>query len=122
MAAGCYPAERQGTCAPIGNVTSVVVQADSQRAIPASNYVITDPARIQRLIAFANARQEVLQPSLSTMPAPSVTAVFYDKADFVGAIGSGTNFLFVSCPRWKGTRNASDAEIAAFKQLIGYSN
>jgi hypothetical protein len=56
------------------------------------------------------------------MPAPSVTAVFYNKADFVGAIGSGTNFFFVSCPSWKGIRNATDAEIADFKRLIGYSN
>jgi hypothetical protein len=122
MSCGCSPAERPGTCAPISNVTRVVVQGDFQGTIPAPEYVITDPRRIHQLIAFANARRQVSQPSLYTMPAPRVTAIFYDKADFVSAIGSGTDFFFVNCSTWKGVQRATDAEIEDFKRLIGYSN
>jgi len=116
---GCHSAERSGTCVPIGGVTRVVVQVSSQGTIPTSDYVITDPERIHQLIAFANARREGSQPSLYTMPAPQLTAAFYDKADFLGAIGAGSNFFFVSCLNWKGSRNATDTEIGDFKRLIG---
>jgi hypothetical protein len=53
------------------------------------------------------------------MPAPEITAVFYNGADFVGAIGAGSNFFFVSCSNRKGVRGASAAEIVEFKGLIG---
>jgi hypothetical protein len=56
------------------------------------------------------------------MPAPLITAAFYDKADFLGSIGAGPNFFFVSCPNWKGIRNATDGEVRDFKRLIGDVN
>ena len=56
------------------------------------------------------------------MPAPRVNATFYENADFLGSIGTGPNFFFVSCPNWRGTRSASASEIEDFKQLIGDSN
>ena len=81
--------------------------------------MLTDPGRIRQLVAFANARLEVSQPAVSTMPAPSITATFYKDAHFVGAIGEGPNFFFVSCSHWKGIRNATVAEIVAFETIIG---
>ena len=53
------------------------------------------------------------------MPAPQITATFYNGTDFVGAIGAGSNFFFVSCPSWKGVREATAAEIGDFERLIG---
>jgi hypothetical protein len=53
------------------------------------------------------------------MPAPEITAVFYNGTDSVGAIGAGSNFFFVSCQNWKGVRGATAAEIAEFRGLIG---
>jgi len=117
---GCHLTERSATCAPISGATRVVVQVSSHGTIR-PDYAITDPDRIHQLIVFANARREASQPALYTMPAPQVTAVFYDKADFLGAIGTGPNFLFVSCPNWKGTRSATDADVGEFKRLIGSS-
>jgi len=119
---GCHSTERSGTCAPIGGATRVVVQGSWQGTIPGPQYVITDPKRIHRLIAFANLRREGSRPSLSTMPAPQVNAAFYDEANFLGAIGAGSNFFFVSCPNWKGVRIATDVELADFKGLIGSQN
>jgi hypothetical protein len=52
------------------------------------------------------------------MPAPPVTATLYDKGDFFASIGAGANFFFVSCPSWKGIRNATDAELTDFKRLV----
>jgi hypothetical protein len=54
------------------------------------------------------------------MPAARVTAVIYDKDDYLGAIGAGSNFFIVSCPKGNGIRSAKDAEIREFKRLIGY--
>jgi hypothetical protein len=114
----CHSTERSGTCVPISGATRAVVQSSSQRS-PRSDYVIIDPVRVRDLIAFANARREVSRPSLSTMPAPEITAVFYNGTDSVGAIGAGSNFFFVSCQNWKGVREATAAEIAEFRRLIG---
>ena len=118
---GCHSAERSGTCAPISGATRVLIRVSAQGPIPTSDYVITDSERIHQLIAFANARRDGSQPSLYTMPAAKATAAFYDEADFLGAIGAGPNFFFVSCPNWKGTRSATDAEVGEFKRLVGSS-
>ena len=107
---GCRLLEQSGKCAPIGVATRVLVSSQGT--------VITDPERIRELIAFANARRKCSQPMTYTMPAPQVTAVFYDKADFLGAIGAGSNFFFVSCQNWRGIRNATDAELKDFKRLV----
>ena len=118
---GCHSTERSGTCVPLSGATRVLVKVSPQGTIPTSDYVITDTERIHQLIAFANARREGSQPSLYTMPAAKVTAAFYDKGNFLGAIGAGPNFFFVSCPNWKGNRSATDAEVGEFKRLIGPS-
>ena len=52
------------------------------------------------------------------MPAPPLTAAFYDQADFVGAMGAGPNFFFISCSQWKGVRGATEQEIGDFKSLV----
>jgi hypothetical protein len=114
MLAGCHLTERTETCAPIDRATRVEVI--SKGTTP--DRVITDQARISQLVAFANARRDVSQP-LYTMPAPQVSAIFYEGSDFVASIGTGQDFFFVSCANWKGIRNATSAEIAEFKRLIG---
>jgi hypothetical protein len=115
---GCHSAQRSGKCVPIGAATRVVVRVSHQGDTPASDITITDPERIRQLTAFANARREGSQPSLYTMPAPQISAAFYDKDDFLGSIGAGANFFFASCPTWKGIRNATEAELTDFKRLI----
>jgi hypothetical protein len=114
----CHSTEDSGACTPISGATRVVVHSWSQ-GTPALDYVITDAGRVHDLIAFANARREVSRPSLYTMPAPQITGAFYHGTDFVSAIGAGSNFFFVSCPSWKGVREATPAEIGDFKRLIG---
>lgn len=120
MLAGCQLAdrlaERPVTCNGIAGATRVTVVIYSQGN---SEYVITDSDRIRQLTSFANARLDVARPSLYTMPAPQTNAIFYDKTDFLGSIGAGTNFFFVSCRNEKGVRSASEAELAEFKRLIG---
>jgi hypothetical protein len=114
----CHSNEQSGTCTPISGATRVVVHSWSQ-GTPPVDYLITDPTRVHDLTVFANARREVSRPSLSTMPAPQITAALYNGTDFAGAIGAGSNFFFVSCPSWKGVREATAAEIGDFKRLIG---
>jgi hypothetical protein len=98
----------------------VVVQGSLQ-GTPFSDRIITDPERIRHLVAFANARRGSSQP-LDTIPAPRVSATFYDGADYLGSIGAGPNFFFVSCPNWRGIRSASDVEIREFRRLAGDLN
>jgi hypothetical protein len=112
--AGCHLSERRETCASIDGATGVEVVSQG----PTPDRVITDQERIRQLIAFANARREVSRPSLSTMPAPQESAIFYEGSDFVASIGAGQDFFFVSCANWKGIRKATYAEIAEFRRLI----
>jgi hypothetical protein len=112
---GYHFLERSGTCVPIGFATRVVISSPNQTA---SDRVITDPERIRQLTAFANARRKCQQPTTYTMPAPRITATFYNKEEFLSAIGAGPNFFFVACPNWRGIRNAADPELKHFKTLI----
>jgi len=81
-------------------------------------YSISNPERIKRLVNSANARREVSRSTLATMPAPTMNTALYEGNNFVGSIGTGSNFVFVSCLNWKGTRDASSAELAEFQDLI----
>jgi hypothetical protein len=112
---GYHFMEPSGTCVPIGFVTRVVVSSENQTA---PNRVIADPERIRQLTAFANARRKCSKPTTYTMPAPRITATFYNKDEFLSAIGAGPNFFFVACPHWRGIRNAADPELKDFKSLI----
>lgn len=110
------------TCAPIGAVTRVVVHDFTERTAKPADRVITNPAQIRELIDFANAHRKVSRPSLYNLPAPQITAAFYNQNNFVGELGAGPAFLFVSCPDWKGIRAASDKEIGDFEQLVRETN
>jgi hypothetical protein len=113
---GCRSLERSQTCSAIEGVTRVTISRATP-AGPVSDLVITDPERIRQLVAFANAYRDCKRP-WDTMPAPRLTASFYEKENFKGAIGVGTNFFYVSCPNWKGIRTATAAEIEDFNKLI----
>jgi hypothetical protein len=112
---GYYFGERRGICAPIGLATRVVVYSQNKTA---PDRVITDPERIRQLTTFANARRKCWQPTTYTMPAPQITAAFYNKDAFLSEIGAGSNFFSVACPLWHGIRNATDPELKDFKWLI----
>jgi len=107
-------AERSGTCAPIQGVTRIVMHTGRGE----EDRIIADPDRIRQLTSFANARREVAQPQFYTLPAPTRTVAFYRNNEFVCAIGDGPNFFFVSCPKWKGIRDAKMPEIQDFDRLI----
>ena len=112
LPSGCRSRDRSKLCAPIGCASRVVVRLAHDTT--SSNPVITDPSHVQALAALADARRERSQPSLYTMPAPEISAAFYDGDKFLGVIGEGPNFLFVSCGDWKGIREATPAEIETF--------
>jgi len=114
---GCHVADRSGACAPIQGAARVVIHTGSEEP----NRVVTDPGWILQLISFANAHREVEQPRFYTMPAPTKTVTFYRGDEFVCSIGEGPNFLFVSCPGWKGIRDAKTPEIQDFNRLIDVS-
>lgn len=115
LSTACHrsPAETYGTCPPIARASRTQVTG-----LSASEYVINDANQIHKLLAFANARREVSQPSMSTMPAPNIDAVFFDENRFAGSIGAGSNFFFVSCANWKGIRAATPEELAEFQKLL----
>jgi hypothetical protein len=116
---GCHPGERLGTCAPVQGATRVVIHVAQDGNAQRTDRIVTDPEQIRQLIVFANARREVFQPQLYTMPAPRITATFYENAEFLGSIGEGPNFLSMSCPQWHGIRKASESEVSQFKRLVG---
>jgi len=117
---GCRSLERSRTCAPIDHATRIIVSRSLQGK-PTQDLVIIDPQRIHELTAFANARRKAHQP-WDTMPAPNVTASFYDSENFLGSIGVGPNFFLVTCPRWRGIREGTKTEIGDFERLVGGAN
>jgi hypothetical protein len=108
----CHQSELSGTCAPISSATRVEVRAGH------FDYVISDPVRVRDLVAFANGRREASQSVLYTPPAPQTTAAFYEGNHFLGAFGVGSDFFFVSCEKWKGTRSATLDEITSFQMML----
>lgn len=112
-----YPVDQPGVCAPISGATHAVVRIYHQGSTSTSEYAITDSKRIDKLVAFANARRAVSRPALYTMPFPPLDVAFYHNAVFLGSFGSGTNFFFASCENWKGIRTATSAELQEFRQL-----
>jgi len=110
---GCHWLDNKHACPPIGNVTRVIITRGMSQ-----DHIFIDPAKVRPLIAFANARRESSKP-WDTIPAPQITASFYNDETYVCAIAAGPNFFFVSCPEWKGLRRASGAELDQFKTLTG---
>jgi hypothetical protein len=117
LLSGCHSARRSGTCGPIDAAIRVVVHSSLQGA-STQDRIITDPEQVRQLVAFANARRDCSQP-FDTMPAPRLTATFYGTSSFLGSIGAGPNFFFVSCPNGKGIRTASVSEVGDFSRLTG---
>jgi hypothetical protein len=97
---------------PIAHATRGQVRVFTNKDFRNIEYSISNPERIKRLANFAKARREVSKSTLATMPAPTMNAALYEGNNFVGSIGTGSNFVFVSCPNWEGTRSASPAELA----------
>jgi hypothetical protein len=112
---GSPPQERPSS----GRIRIVVIHVAQDGSTQRTDRIVTDPERIRHLIVFANARRDVFQPQLYTMPAPRITATFYENAEFVGSIGEGPNFFFASCPHWNGIRKASESEVSQFRRLVG---
>lgn len=81
---------------------------------------ITDPVQIASLTVFANARRNCSNPTTYTMPAPQTNAIFYRDSAYLGALGAGSNFFFVACPRGSGLRPASADELATFARLLSH--
>ena len=104
-----YLLEGSATCPPIGIATRVIISTTGTIAAP--DRAVTDPERIRQLTAFANARRKCSWSGLDVPASPRTEAVFYDKDDFLGAIGSGSNFFSVRCSSWSGTRHATDVEL-----------
>ena len=112
---GCRSIERSQTCPPIEGVTRITLSGSTPTG-PIPDRVITAPERIRQIVAFANARRDCKQP-LDTMPAPRLTASFYEKEKLRGSFGVGSNFFFVSCSNWRGIRRVTATEIEDFNKL-----
>jgi hypothetical protein len=112
LATACHrsPAEKYGTCASIARASSAHVTG-----LGATKYFINDPEQIRKLLAFANARREVSQPILSTMPAPNINVTFFVANGFAG-LGPTSSSLAVLTG--KVGRAATPEELAEFHKLF----
>lgn len=107
--------QAQVTFPELQGVTKIVVRGpvstDTLREI-------TDPAAIDRVVAFVNARRDAWETPWYGVPVPAVIADFYGSK-FLGHFGAGATFfetqrlgLFVS-------RRASEADLVMFAALLG---
>jgi hypothetical protein len=115
-AAGC-----RGTsvdCGPIEASNRVTIHADGR--LP--DREVTASRQIASLVAFANSRRSCSKPTTYTMPAPRTSVTFYRDSTFLGALGAGSNFFSVACPKGNGIRPASSDELSSFAQLINDLN
>lgn len=109
--------EQSGACTPIQDVTRVVIHRAQ-----GEDQVFTDPVHIRQLVEFANARLDVSQPRVYTMPAPQTTAAFYRNTEFVGVDRSRIKILLRELfPVERGPKGER-AEIDEFKRLIRASS
>jgi hypothetical protein len=113
-ALGVCRMEHSQLCPAIGAVTRVVILDEEGRTIR----TFTEAEQIARLTTFANARRKSTKPWYD-MPAPQISASFYNNSQFLCDLGSGSNFFSVACPNWSGIRPASGVELSEFKHLIG---
>jgi len=87
-----------------------------------SAYLLTDPAAVQRLIAFINLRRDVSPRSADTPPSPTTKVMLYGGSHSIAVFGSGPGVFYFQCGTVKGTRFASAVELAEFEMLIAPPN
>lgn len=79
---------------------------------------ITEPAKVDALVAFVNARREGWGTPWAGVPVPRVRADFYG-AKFQGHFGAGPGFFETQRAGGFWSRDADDDEIAVFARLAG---
>ena len=110
---------RRTTLEPIPAATRVVVVANYGRdSLPP----ITDPAQIERLLTFINARASNWDEPWYGVPVPRIRVTIYagpgDRAP-AAYFGAGPNFFEAIRGVYFGSRAATRAEIAEFLAIVG---
>lgn len=80
---------------------------------------ITDRDSVQRIVAFVNARRDHWTTPWYGVPVPTTIADFYRGKEFLGHVGTGTNFLETQRRGEFTSRVASAEEVATFNALLG---
>ena len=79
---------------------------------------ITEPAKVDALVAFVNSRREGWGTPWAGVPVPRVDAYFYG-AKFQGSFGAGPGFFETQRAGGFWSRDAADDEVAEFARLAG---
>jgi hypothetical protein len=100
----------------LGSVTGVTVSGPggSKELVK-----ITDPQAVTQIVAFVDSRRKGWETPWYGIPVPTVTAEFFDGAQFKGSFGSGTNFFETQREGVFCSQSASPSEVRRFLDLLG---
>jgi hypothetical protein len=113
------PSESPDPCAAITSPTRVqVLLPPGSVPLHKNAYLLTDPAAVNKLIAFINLRRDVSPRSADTPPSPTAKVMLYGGSHSIAVFGSGPGVFYFQCGTIKGTRYASATELADFEMLI----
>jgi hypothetical protein len=100
----------------LGPVTSVtVVGHDGSKEL----VKITDQQVVFRIVAFVDSRGTGWETPWYGIPVPTVTAKFFNDAQFKGSFGSGTNFFETHREGVFCSQSASPSDVRRFLDLLG---
>src|ERR1700735_2679695 len=100
----------------LGPVTSVtVVGPDGSKQL----VKITDQQVVFQIVSFFDSRRTDWETPWYGIPVPTVTAEFFDGAQFKGSFGSGANFFETQREGVFCSQSASPSEVRRFLDLLG---
>ncbi len=113
--AACFSPPPRSTPA-LGGVERVVVVDHLTRETVAT---ITEPARVEALVAFVNARRDGWTTPWYGVPVPRVSAEFHSAKAFEGSFGAGAGFFETNRTGGFHTRDADESELSEFARIVG---
>jgi hypothetical protein len=101
------------TLGPVSSVTVVGLDGSKQLV------KITEQQVVLQIVAFVDSRRTGWQTPWYGIPVPTVTAQFFNGAQFKGSFGSGANFFETQREGVFCSQSASPSEVRRFLDLLG---
>lgn len=114
--AACNRTQPNVACPALNAVT--LVQVSQQQAGAARRFAVDNKYQVQELVDFANGRRAGFSARRKGVPAPSVSATFFDGSQALLTFGAGENFFSLACSGYAGVQEANRVQVAEFQRLL----
>jgi hypothetical protein len=114
--AACNRNQPNVACPPLNAVT--LVQVSQPHAGASRRFAVENKYQVQELVDFANGRRAGFSARRQGVPAPSVSATFFNGAQPLLTFGAGENFFSLTCPGYAGVQEANRVQVAEFQRML----